>query len=77
MANFNVEPRGQTIKAPALPVMMVLLASACAPLGGAAQSAPAVADPTATVRVAMQPTDPSTVVLTAGKPQLVEFFAFW
>lgn len=25
----------------------------------------------------MQATDPSTVVLAAGKPQLVEFFAFW
>ena len=46
-------------------------------MSSAAQSAPAEAPPMATVWVAMQPTDPSTVVLAAGKPQLVEFFAFW
>jgi len=26
---------------------------------------------------AILPTDPATVVLSAGKPQLIEFFAFW
>ncbi len=65
------------MKTLALIVMMVQLTSACAPLSSAAQSAPAEAPPMATVWVAMQPTDPSTVVLAAGKPQLVEFFAFW
>lgn len=25
----------------------------------------------------IQPTDPSMVVLASGKPQLIEFFAFW
>jgi hypothetical protein len=28
-------------------------------------------------RLALEATDPSTVSLAAGKPQLVEFFAFW
>lgn len=28
-------------------------------------------------RLGLHATDPSTVVLAAGRPQLVEFFAFW
>ena len=28
-------------------------------------------------RLNLEATDPSTVSLAAGKPQLVEFFAFW
>jgi hypothetical protein len=28
-------------------------------------------------RQALEATDPSTVVLASGQPQLVEFFAFW
>jgi uncharacterized lipoprotein YajG len=39
----------------------------------AAESSPAKPTP----RAAMQATDPATVQLAAGKPQLVEFFAFW
>ena len=37
------------------------------------------AAPTATraPRLELEATDPSTVSLAAGKPQLVEFFAFW
>jgi hypothetical protein len=33
--------------------------------------------PTPTLRVGLQATDPQTVVLASGKPQLVEFFAYW
>ena len=57
--------------------VMMLMLSACAQPGAASQRTPAKMAPTPTVRVAMQPTDPSTVVLAAGKPQLIEFFTFW
>ena len=57
--------------------IMLLMLSACAQPGTALQSTPAEMVPTPTVRVAMQRTDPSTVVLAAGKPQLIEFFTFW
>jgi hypothetical protein len=49
--------------------MMVVLA-ACA---GAQPIAP---EATAT-EITFHPTDPKTVNLQAGKPQFVEFFAFW
>jgi len=29
------------------------------------------------LKIGLEATDPSTVVLASGKPQLVEFFAFW
>jgi hypothetical protein len=29
------------------------------------------------IKTEFTPTDPATVNLAAGKPQLVEFFAFW
>ncbi len=34
-------------------------------------------EPTPTVRKGLHATDPGSVVLASGKPQLVEFFAFW
>lgn len=42
------------------------------------EAAPAAA-PTATVDVSpnLRASDPSTVVLASGEPQLIEFFAFW
>lgn len=44
-------------------------------------TAPAATSPAvevkATPRPEMAATDPSQVLLAAGKPQLVEFFAFW
>ena len=58
-------------------IMLLTLSAACAQPGAALQSTPAETAPTPTVRVAMQTTDPSTVVLAAGKPQLIEFFTFW
>jgi hypothetical protein len=33
--------------------------------------------PTVAVKTDFTPTDPTTVNLAAGKPQFVEFFAFW
>ncbi len=56
---------------------------------GAAGAATAVVEPTLAAentaaptetrapRLNLEATDPSTVSLAAGKPQLVEFFAFW
>ncbi|MBI5714061.1 MAG: hypothetical protein HZC38_11665 [Chloroflexi bacterium] len=35
------------------------------------------ASPSVTVDDDFHPTDPKTVNLAAGKPQFVEFFAFW
>jgi hypothetical protein len=32
---------------------------------------------TPTVREGLQATDPGSVVLASGRPQLIEFFAFW
>jgi len=37
----------------------------------------AAATPSVTVNDDFHPTDPKTVNLAAGKPQFVEFFAFW
>jgi len=34
-------------------------------------------EPTPTVRAGLHATDPKGVVLAAGRPTLVEFFAFW
>jgi hypothetical protein len=39
--------------------------------------APAALEPTPTARAALEATDPTTVNLAAGKPTLLEFFAFW
>jgi hypothetical protein len=36
-----------------------------------------ISAPTPTVRKELHATDPSTVSLVSGQPQLVEFFAFW
>jgi hypothetical protein len=35
------------------------------------------AEPTPTVRHGLHATDPGSVELASGRPQLVEFFAFW
>jgi hypothetical protein len=34
-------------------------------------------EPTPTIRRGLHATDPGSVVLASGRPQLVEFFAFW
>jgi hypothetical protein len=39
--------------------------------------APAAAPTKKPVKTELEATDPATVQLAAGKPQLVEFFAFW
>jgi len=45
---------------------------------GPAPTQPASAPTTAPViKTEFTPTDPATVNLAAGKPQFVEFFAFW
>jgi len=35
------------------------------------------AEPSPTVELTFHPTDPASVQLAAGRPQFVEFFAFW
>lgn len=42
-----------------------------------APALPPTVGPIPTVRPGMEATDPTTVVLAAGDPTLVEFFAFW
>ena len=71
-----------------LVLLALLLTTACARVPGeSAVTAPAVSSNSATQgpaaattrlpRLALEATDPSTVSLAAGQPQLVEFFAFW
>lgn len=40
-------------------------------------SAPIAVGPTPTLRIVMVASDPAEVNLASGKPQLVEFFAYW
>lgn len=47
------------------------------PRPSAVEPTSAASQPTPTLRVGLQATDPQTVVLASGKPQLVEFFAYW
>ena len=47
------------------------------PEEGAGEAAQAPQAPTPTVRAGLHATDPNGVVLAAGRPTLVEFFAFW
>jgi hypothetical protein len=60
----------------AILLLMALLVPACATNEPAAvpktQSQPVEA-----VKTDFLPTDPASVNLAAGKPQLIEFFAFW
>ena len=51
-----------------------LLLAACAP---AASQTAAPVEGTPAVRTKLEASDPAQFTLTAGKPQLVEFFAFW
>ena len=69
-----------------LTLLVSLLLSACATAAPAATapplaaptSAPAAAPTSAPViKTEFTPTDPTTVNLALGKPQFVEFFAFW
>lgn len=64
----------------ALSALMAACASpsALAPAGGAAIAASTtVAPATPEIKENFVATDPSTVNLSLGRPQLVEFFAFW
>ena len=48
------------------------------PSGGDASPPPVTEEQTPPpLKTALEATDPSTVALGAGKPQLIEFFAFW
>ena len=50
---------------------LTLIAGACAAPASAPSATPVV------IKTEFTPTDPATVKLAAGKPQFVEFFAFW
>jgi hypothetical protein len=47
------------------------------PIASLAETSSAPAEPTPTVREGLHATNPGSVVLASGKPQLVEFLAFW
>lgn len=51
--------------------------AATAPTLAPAVVAPGLPTATAAIKTEFAPTDPATVNLALGKPQLVEFFAFW
>ena len=47
-------------------------------LAACSSAQPGIPNPSATTtEITFHPTDPQTVSLEAGKPQFVEFFAFW
>ncbi len=54
-------------------ILLPLLVAAC---GGQAVTAQNLG-PTPTARVVMVASDPSSFTINAGRPQLVEFFAYW
>lgn len=58
----------------ALFTLFTLLLAACAP--ATSQTATPV-EGTPAVRTKLEASDPAQFILAAGKPQLVEFFAFW
>jgi hypothetical protein len=69
---------------PTLPPRSATAALAApAPTGPAAATSlaptepPLAPQPSPTARPGLEATDPTTVVLAAGKPTFVEFFAFW
>ncbi len=66
-----VEPTEAAVDAP------TLAATVAATELPAATEAAAAPTETRVPRLSLEATDPSTVSLAAGKPQLVEFFAFW
>ncbi len=57
-------------------LLAVFLVSACAPNTPAAPPE-THSQPVKVVKTDFVATDPASVNLAAGKPQLVEFFAFW
>ena len=58
-------------------VVALLAVTACGPAGTATLSNASEVGVAATGADVMKSTDPTTVVLASGKPQLIEFFAFW
>lgn len=54
-------------------VLLPLLAAACGGQTAASQDL----GPTPTVRVVMVASDPASFTTASGRPQLVEFFAYW
>jgi hypothetical protein len=60
------------------PTPAALLPTAASSTTSPADAAPPVASAaTPTARRGLEATDPTTVTLEAGRPTLVEFFAFW
>lgn len=51
--------------------------AATAPTPAPTVVAPGLPTATTAIKTEFAPTDPATVNLALGKPQLVEFFAFW
>lgn len=78
-AGALTEPPVVTVEVAAEAVTEAPAVTEAATEATAATEVSAVAAPTSTraPRLELEATDPSTVSLAAGKPQLVEFFAFW
>jgi hypothetical protein len=71
-------PVAQPPTSTATPVVQATPAGvAQTPLATEAQADTAPPGPTPTIRRGLHATDPGSVVLASGRPQLVEFFAFW
>ena len=65
----------------AAPTAAILVNTVSAPAANSQAAAPTVASAatavTKKISTVFTPSDPKSVKLAAGKPQLVEFFAFW
>jgi hypothetical protein len=59
------------------PVQVTQVEAPPSPLPPVAEPTSAGAEPTPTLRMGLQATDPRTVELASGEPQMVEFFAYW
>jgi hypothetical protein len=71
---MNVISRGSLRwKSLIISILAVLLLAACSTLTMEVETP----EGQPAVRTQMEATDPVTVNLASGKPQLVEFFAFW
>jgi hypothetical protein len=73
----STAPGPTSVPSPSAPATTAPNEQGLHPEEGTGEAAQAPEAPTPTVRSGLHATDPNGVVLAAGRPTLVEFFAFW